>query len=144
MRHLKTVILKTANNKGAIIIRLIAGLVFLSEGIQKYLFPELTGTGRFEMIGFSNPAFWAYFTATFEITCGILVLLGLFARLAAIPLLIIMMTAFVSTKWPILLDKGFWAMAHAYRTDFAMTLLLVYLLIYGGGNLSMDLKILKN
>jgi uncharacterized membrane protein YphA (DoxX/SURF4 family) len=67
-------------------------------------------------------------------------LIGLLTRLATIPLLIIMMVAFITTKFPILLDKGFWPMAHEYRTDFAMTLLLIFLLIYGGGNFSMDKK----
>ena len=126
------------NDKRAIIIRLIIGLIFLSEGIQKFLFPELTGTGRFAKIGFTDPEFWAYFTATFEIVCGTLVLIGLLTRLATFPLLIIMTTAFVTTKWPILIDKGFWTMAHEYRTDFAMTLLLVYLLIYGSGKWSLN------
>jgi len=142
-KGLKTLILNTAFNKRAILPRLIVGLVFLSEGIQKYLFPELVGTGRFEKIGFTDPAFWAYFTGAFEIICGSLVLLGLITRLATIPLFIIMMTAFVTTKWPILVDKGFWAMAHEYRTDFAMTLLLIYLFIYGAGKWSMDSKIHK-
>ena len=71
------------------------------------------------------------------------VIIGLVARLASIPLFIIMLTAFVTTKWPILTEKGFWAMAHAYRTDFAMTLLLIYLMIYGAGNWSVDAKIYK-
>lgn len=140
---LKAIILTTVNDNRAILIRLIIGFIFLSEGIQKYLFPELIGTGRFEKIGFADPAFWAYFTGTFEIICGTLILLGLFTRLASIPLLIIMMTAFVTTKWPLLLDKGFWAMAHEYRTDFAMTLLLIYLLIYGSGRWSLDSRIFK-
>jgi len=139
----KTIILNTVNDSRAILPRLIVGLVFLSEGIQKYLFPELVGTGRFEKIGFADPEFWAYFVGTFEIICGTLVLIGLLTRLAAIPLLTIMVTAFVTTKWPILMDKGFWAMAHEYRTDFAMTLLLVYLLIYGAGKWSVDSKIIK-
>jgi putative oxidoreductase len=52
-----------------------------------------------------------------------------------------MLTAFVTTKWPILVNKGFWTMAHEYRTDFAMTLLLIYLLIYGAGKWSIDFKI---
>ena len=73
--------------------------------------------------------------------CGILILIGLFARIAAIPLLIIMLVAFVTTKIPILIQKGFWSFAHEYRTDFAMTLLLILLLIYGGGNHSMDRKL---
>lgn len=120
--------------------RLAVGLIFLSEGIQKYLFPDVVGTGRFIKIGFSDPAFWAYFTGAFEIVCGILILIGLFTRLAAIPLLIIMMVAFITTKIPIFFDKGFWPMVHEYRTDFAMTLLLIFLLIYGGGNFSLDKK----
>ena len=137
-------ILDTSNDDNkAIIVRLIVGLIFLSEGIQKYVFPDLVGVGRFEKIGFADPAFWAYFTGTFEIICGTLILLGLLTRLASIPLFIIMMTAFVTTKWPILINKGFWAMAHEYRTDFAMTLLLVYLLFSGGGKWSADSKISK-
>ena len=139
-----TIILKSVNNNRAIIIRIIVGFIFLSEGIQKFLFPELVGTVRFEKIGFSDPAFWAFFTGTFEIICGSFVLLGLFTRLTAIPLLVIMIIAFVTTKWPILIDKGFFAMAHAYRTDFAITLLLIYLLIYGAGNWSLDSKIYKS
>ena len=114
------------------------GLIFLSEGIQKCLFSDSLGTGRFEKIGFSHPSFWAYFTGTSEIVCGILILLGLLTRLAVIPLLAVMFVAFIATKYPLLLDKGFWAMAHDYRTDFAMTLLLLYLLINGGGNHSFD------
>jgi putative oxidoreductase len=131
------IIIRTSNIP-ALIPRLAVGLIFLSEGIQKFLFPDTVGAGRFAKIGFSDPSFWAHFTACFEISCGTLILIGLFTRLAAIPLLIVMGTAFVTTKWPILLDKGFWPMAHEYRTDFAMTLLLFFLLRYGGGKWSVD------
>jgi uncharacterized membrane protein YphA (DoxX/SURF4 family) len=130
-------ILRTQNTP-TLLCRLAVGLIFVSEGLQKYLLPDKLGSGRFAKIGFSNPSFWAYFTGTFEIVCGILILIGLLTRLAAIPPLIIMIVAFVSTKYPILIDKGFLAMAHEYITDFAMTLLLIYLLIYGGGNNSID------
>jgi putative oxidoreductase len=65
--------------------------------------------------------------AIFEIICGTLVLMGLAVRLAVVPVFIIMLTAIVSAKIPILLGSGFWYMAHAARTDFAMTLLSVYL-----------------
>ncbi|MGA2405933.1 MAG: DoxX family protein [Bacteroidales bacterium] len=138
-----TILFGTTNDNRTILIRLIVGLVFLTEGIQKYLFPELLGTGRFSTIGFSNPAFWAYFTGTFEIICGSLILLGFITRVASVPLIIIMITAFITTKWPILMHKGFWPMAHEYRTDFAMTLLLIYLLIFGAGKWSGDLKIIE-
>lgn len=129
-----------AGNMPTLIIRLVVGLIFLSEGLQKYITPEIVGTGRFTKIGFSNPAFWAYFTGSFEIVCGILVLFGLMIRFAAVPLLVIMLVAFIATKIPILTDKGFWAFAHEYRTDFAMTLLLIYLLVYGNTNKSMIKK----
>ena len=134
-------IIKTEDDSRAALVRLIVGLVFLTEGIQKFLFPDLLGTGRFLTIGFSNPAFWAYFTGTFEILCGTLVILGLATRLASIPLFIIMLTAFVTTKIPILIHKGIWPWAHEYRTDFAMTVLLIYLVIYGSGRWSLDSKI---
>lgn len=124
-----------------LICRLAVGLIFLSEGIQKYIMPETNGTRRFARIGFSDPSFWAYFTGSFEIVCSIMIVLGLLTRLATIPLLIIMLTAFITTKIPILEEKGFWSFAHEYRTDFAMTLLLIYLLIYGGGKESIDKKL---
>jgi putative oxidoreductase len=142
-KKLKAIIFSTVGDNRAILIRIIVSLVFFSEGIQKFLFPELLGPGRFVKIGFTDPAFWAYFTGTFEIICGALILIGFLTRLASIPLFIIMMTAFVTTKYPMLIDKGFWAMTHEYRTDFAMTLLLIYLLIYGAGKWSVDSKIYK-
>jgi uncharacterized membrane protein YphA (DoxX/SURF4 family) len=123
-----------------LLCRIAVGLIFLSEGLQKFF---LTGPGvdRFIKIGFTNAAFWAYFVGSFEVVCGALILIGLFTRVTAIPLLIIMLVAFVTTKIPILTEKGFWSFAHEYRTDFAMTLLLILLLIHGGGNNSVDKKL---
>ncbi len=127
-----------------LIPRLVVGLVFLSEGLQKFILPEAVGAGRFAKIGFEHPEFWASFTGAFEIICGCLILLGLLTRLASLPLLIIMATAFVTTKYPILIEKGFLAMAHEGRTDFAMTMLLLFLLYFGGGNNSLDKKLFKH
>ena len=144
MKKLKIIIFKTANDYRSVLPRLIVGLVFLSEGIQKFLFPELIGAGRFEKIGFANPEFLASFVASFEIICGTLMLIGFSVRIAAVPLFIIMMTAITTTKIPILAEKGFWSMAHEARTDFAMTVLLIYLLIFGSGKWSIDSKISKS
>lgn len=134
-------LLRSSNDNRAVLIRFTVGLVFLTEGIQKFLFPELLGPGRFITIGFSHPQFWAYFTAVFEILCGCLILAGFLTRIACVPLIIIMITAFITTKLPILMNKGFWQWAHEYRTDFAMTMLLIYLIIYGSGSWSVDSKI---
>jgi len=130
------------NENQTLLVRLIVGLIFPSEGIQKFLYPEL-GPGRFEKIGFDDPAFWAYFTACFEIICGSMVLSGILVRFAVIPLFIIMVVAFITTKLPILTGKGFWPFAHEYRTDFAMTLLSIYLFIYENGGKYKINKILK-
>jgi putative oxidoreductase len=137
-------ILDSPDDSRSLLVRLIVGLIFLSEGIQKFLYPGSVGTGRFEEIGFTNPAFWAYFTASFEILCGTFILAGFLTRSASIPLLIIMITAFITTKWPLVVNDGFWSFAHAYRTDFAMTILLIYLLIYGGGKWSINKLIFKS
>jgi uncharacterized membrane protein YphA (DoxX/SURF4 family) len=122
----------------------MVGAVFLSEGIQKFLFPDQLGVGRFIKIGLPSPEFFGYFVPTFEVTCGILVLLGLFTRLASIPLIIIMIVAIVSTKIPILLNEGFWKMAHEARTDWAMLLGSIFLLIVGAGKISVDYYKLKS
>ena len=144
MKKFHSLIFRTANDYRSVLPRLIVGLIFLSEGIQKFLFPELVGAGRFEKIGFANPEFLASFVASFEIVCGTLMLIGFSVRIAAIPLLIIIVTAITTTKIPILREKGFWSMAHEARTDFAMTLLLIHLLIFGGGRWSVDSKINKS
>ena len=144
MKIFLKLIFGTVNDNRSLIPRILVGLVFLSEGIQKFLYPEIVGVGRFTKIGFENPEFLAYFVASFEIVCGFLVFIGLLLRLASIPLLAIMITALVSTKLPVLLNEGFWFMAHAARTDFSMTLLLIFLLIYGAGNLSFDKHFYKS
>lgn len=120
------------------LIRMMVGCVFLSEGIQKFLLPADVGAGRFERIGFSSPETLAQFVACFEIGCGILVLLGLAVRLAVIPLVVIMLTALGTTKVPILQEEGFWKMAHAARTDWAMLLGALFLLWVGAGPWSAD------
>jgi uncharacterized membrane protein YphA (DoxX/SURF4 family) len=121
-----------------ILIRLIVGAVFLSEGIQKFLFPEALGVGRFIKIGIPVPEILAPFVGVVEIVCGIFVLIGLFTRLAVIPLIIDMLVAIATTKIPILLKSGFWAMAHESRTDRAMLIGSIFLLIAGAGTWSFD------
>ncbi|MDP2174719.1 MAG: DoxX family protein [Bacteroidota bacterium] len=136
-------IIHTDQSKTTIIIRLIVGAVFLSEGIQKFLFPALRGAGRFEKVGLPAPEFLGNFVGTFEILCGALILLGLLTRLASIPLIIIMLVAFTTTKSEVYLEKGFWEMMHGSRTDWSMLLGSIFLLIKGGGYWSVDNK-LKN
>jgi putative oxidoreductase len=124
--------------KSIILIRVMVACVFLSEGIQKFLFSDSLGVGRFIKIGIPAPEILAPFVGFVEIVCGVLILMGLFTRLATIPLMIDMLVALSTTKIPILLEKGFWAMAHEARTDWSMILALIFLLIVGSGRWSLD------
>ena len=131
-------IIQTDLSKTTILIRLTVGVVFLSEGIQKFLFPAIRGAGRFEKIGLPTPEFLGSFVGAFEILCGILILLGLLTRLASVPLIVIMLVAFASTKSEVYVEKGFWELLHGSRTDWAMLLGSIFLLIKGGGKWSLD------
>jgi putative oxidoreductase len=137
-------IIKTDGSKTTILIRFMVGAVFLSEGLQKFLFPALRGTGRFDTIGLPFPEFLGNFVGTFEIACGLLLLLGLFTRLAAIPLIIIMLVAIGTTKATALANDGFWEMLHGSRTDWAMLLGATFLAIKGGGKWSLDKRLARD
>ena len=121
----------------------MVGAIFLSEGIQKYLFPELRGVGRFIRIGIPYPEITGPIVGLFEIICGLLVLIGFYTRNAALPLLVIMFVAIFSTKIPIALESGFWQMAHDSRTDYSMFMGSLYLLFAGAGTWSVDAVLAK-
>src|ERR1039458_9343490 len=124
--------------RATILIRLLVGAVFLSEGVQKFLFPAALGVGRFTKIGIPAPQFFAPFVGIVEILCGTLLIIGLFARLATIPLIIDISVAILTTKIPMLSRTGFWSMAHEARTDYCMLLGLVFLFLVGSGPFSID------
>jgi uncharacterized membrane protein YphA (DoxX/SURF4 family) len=150
-------VLETRGPGWTILVRLLVGLVvFFPEGIQKLAFPELLGAGRFAQIGIPYPDLMGPFVGMVEIACGALIILGLLTRLAAVPLIIIMVVAIVSTKVPIWLGRdfwifhvpklahyGFWSMAHEARADFDMLLGSLYLLIEGAGAWSLDAKLAR-
>jgi len=130
-------IIKSDLSSTTILIRLMVGAVFLSEGIQKFLFPAVRGAGRFEKIGLPSPEFLGMFVGSFEVICGVLIIIGLLTRLAAIPTLIIMLVAIATTKADVL-QQGFWEMMHGSRTDWAMLLGSLFLILKGGGKWSID------
>src|SRR5690606_9894115 len=136
-------ILQSDNAKTTLIIRLMVGVVFLSEGIQKFLFPAVRGAGRFEKIGLPSPDFLGSFVGSFEMLCGTLIIIGFLTRLASIPILTIMMVAIATTKTEIFINDGFWEMMHSARTDFAMLSGSIFLIIKGGGRWSVDQRIIK-
>lgn len=151
MKNRLDAMLRSDGHPAILLVRLAVGAVFLSEGIQKFLYPQDLGVGRFTRMGFASPDVIAPFVGTVEIVCALLVLVGLLTRVAAIPLIGIMVTALVTTKLPILLGRdlgpfrvrtldeyGFWAMAHESRTDWAMLLCGIFLAVLGPGRWSLD------
>ena len=134
-----------------LLIRIATGVVFLSEGIQKFLYADALGAGRFAKIGIPAPEVMGPFVGIVEIVAGALLLLGLLTRLAALPLVVDMLVAIASTKLPILIGHGYflfakpagsktgmWSMLHEARTDLSMLLCATFLLIVGAGPRSLD------
>jgi putative oxidoreductase len=122
--------------------------------ITSFLFPADLGVSRFVKIGIPAPQIMAPFVGVVEIASGALIIIGLLTRLAAIPLIIDISVAIISTKIPILLGHGFWrfslgklptygfwSMAHEARVDYAMLLGSIFLLIVGAGAWSIDARL---
>src|SRR5262249_40794641 len=137
-------LLATNAPAAVVLVRLIVGGVFLSEGIQKFLFPDALGVGRFAKIGIPAPEVMAPFVGVCEVVCGVLFLLGLLTRFAAVTMIIEMLVAISTTKVPILRNEGFWKMAHEARTDWAMLLGSLFLLLVGAGAWSLDAKLTRS
>jgi uncharacterized membrane protein YphA (DoxX/SURF4 family) len=150
-------IIRTEDAPWFILIRIMVGAVFLSEGIQKFVYPASYGVGRFIKIGIPAPEILGPFVGVMEIACGILILIGFLTRLAALQTLIIMTVAIISTKIPILLGGGFWgfhvrelsrygffAMAHEMRTDWSMWLGSLFLIWTGAGRWSLDIGLARS
>jgi putative oxidoreductase len=125
--------------RSIILVRLAVGLIFATQGFLKFADPNM-GVNRFARIGFHNPLFLAHFVGAFEMVCGVLVLLGLWTRIATVPLLIVICTAIVTTKIPELsrANQGFWYMVSDARADFAMLCCLLFLIVCGPGMWSID------
>ncbi len=124
--------------RSATLIRLLVGSVFVSEGIQKFLFPSALGSGRFQKIGIPAPHFMGPFVAVVEVVFGSTVLLGILTRLSAIPLLAVIVVAIATTKIVMLPKVGFWAVAHDGRADYSMLMGLLFLFVSGAGPHSFD------
>ncbi|MFZ0201984.1 MAG: DoxX family protein [Candidatus Sulfotelmatobacter sp.] len=132
----------TGSPRSVLLVRIAVGLIFLTQGILKYIDPNM-GVVRFTRIGFPHPYFTAHFVGAFEILCGLLLLVGLWTRIVSIPLLIVITTAIATTKIPELFraNQGFWYMVSDARTDFAMFCCLIFLISIGGGLWSIDARL---
>lgn len=148
----KAKLTSTDTPAAVVLIRLYVGTVFLFEGIQKFLYPDQLGTGRFDKVGIPAPGFFAPLDGVFEIACGALLLAGLLTRLAATPMVVNMLGALLITKLPILWgdaplfdgESGWWDFIHESRTDLAQLCGSLFLLIVGAGAYSMDARLTRH
>lgn len=134
-------IIHTEAPTAVVAIRLLVGGVFFLEGIKKFLFVEQWGAGRFARIGIPAPHIMGPFVGVVEIVCGLLLLVGLFTRIASLLLVVDISVAIASTKIPLLLKSGFWPAEAEARTDYSMLMGLVFLLIVGAGAWSLDARL---
>jgi putative oxidoreductase len=148
-------VLESKASRATVLIRAAAGIIFASEGVQKFVYPDALGAGRFAKIGIPAPQLTAPFVGVVEIACGLLLCAGLFVRPAAVVLLVDMLVAIASTKIPILIGHGYlgfadpagkvgiFGMLHEARTDLAMLLSCAFLLAVGAGAGSLDSLLLR-
>jgi putative oxidoreductase len=132
-----------------LLLRVMAGSVFLWEGILKFVYTN-QGVGRFTKLGIPMPELTAHFVGTLEITGGLLFLLGLGTRMVAVPFIIEMVVAILSTKIGVFYGNsplprppappfmGMWAVLHEIRSDWAQILVSGFLLAAGPGPISLD------
>jgi len=131
------------------LLRLMAGGVFLWEGMLKFVFAN-QGVGRFTKLGIPAPELMANFVGILEIVGGILIIAGFLTRFIAIPFIIEMIVAMVSTKIsmyfgtsplplpPVPPQIGLWAVLHEIRSEYAQIMVVIFLLIAGPGRWSLD------
>lgn len=137
-----------------IALRLMAGCVFFWEGILKFVYQN-QGIGRFTKLGMPLPHFTADFVACLEIVGGLLLLSGLLTRLIAVPFIVEMIVAILSTKISLYLGTsplplppappriGIWAVLHEVRSEYAQLMTSAFLLINGPGRWSLDALLRK-
>jgi uncharacterized membrane protein YphA (DoxX/SURF4 family) len=138
----------TRASGAVVLIRLYVGLIFAGEGILKFVRPDALGPGRFIKAGIPAGSFLAYLDGVFEIGCGLLILVGLFTRLATLPMIVDMLGALGITKVPLLWSQaplypkegGFWDFFHEGRLEVAMLCGSVFLLVVGAGTFSLDAR----
>ena len=139
----------TDGYKEIIIIRLMAGGVFLSEGILKFVYTN-QGVGRFNKLGFPFPEITAHTVASLEIVGGLFLLFGLFTRVTSFYFILQMIVAVLTTKIalyygtsplplpPAPPKEGIWAVLHEIRPDYAQIMTCYFLLLVGPGIRSLD------
>ncbi|MBB5174693.1 DoxX family protein [Texcoconibacillus texcoconensis] len=113
---------------GALILRLVVGLIFFVHGLDKFLggFPQVTE--RFSELGL--PEGLAYGVAILELIGGFALLIGVATRVMAALFALLMVGAIFIVK----LEAGF---IGGFEFDLALLAMTVYLFLNGSKNFSL-------
>lgn len=131
--------MKTNKDLGLTLLRIITGVVFLAHGYQKLFIWGIGGVaGTFAQMGIPAPHLSAYLATFAEFFGGIALLLGLFTRVAAIPVAFTMVVAILQVH----LQGGFFA---PKGVEYPLTLLFsnIALVVAGGGAFALDNVLFK-
>lgn len=144
-------VFETETSASTTLIRCVSGIIAAIGGVQTFLFPQMRSDSRFAEIGFPAPRTIATCAGIVWIEVGVLIVLGVVIRNAVLALVIAFIVTITSTKIPVLFTYGYWLFTpegssynalwgflSAWRTDFAMLLGSVYVLIVGAGAWSLD------
>jgi putative oxidoreductase len=125
------------------LLRFIAGMTLLPHALQKLFgfFPESKVPSSLEELarslenwGYRPGRFWALVVAVTELVAGPLLALGLFTRLAALPIFVFLaLSALAHAK----ADGYFWTV-HGAEYPLVWSVIVLFFLIHGGGALSLD------
>lgn len=143
MKNLIEKLINTDKDKATFIIRFIVGYIFIMEGIQKFVYSDSLGVGRFIKIGIPYAEVMAPMVGVLELIFGLFILIGFVTRISSIPQIIIMLVALSTTKLYLIAEKGLLTFSHEARNDLLMLFGLIFLLVKGSGAISIDQYLMK-
>lgn len=124
------------------ILRLAVGVVFIGHGLQK-AFGMFGGAGieglsqMLESLGVMPPVLWAWVTAIGELAGGTLLILGIFPRLSALVIAMIMTAAIVLVHW----KNGYFASNGGFEYPLLILMCCISVILAGGGKYSVFNKL---
>ncbi|MFC3418693.1 DoxX family protein [Salinicoccus hispanicus] len=114
---------------GALILRVVAGLIFLAHGIEKFQDGIANTAEWFGSIGL--PGFLAYGAGGLEVIGGILLILGLGVRIVGALFALLLLGAIITVQFA----AGF---VGGYAYDLALLAIAIYLVLGGSRLYALD------
>ena len=123
---------------GILIVRVTLGVIFVAHGLQRLVGafdgPGINGTiAMLDSIGIAPPQIWAWVLAFSETFGGLFLILGIFPKLAALAIAIIMAIVIVKVHGP----KGLFLTKGGFEYQLLILSVSLSLMFTGGGKYSL-------